>query len=324
MLSRVADSIFWMSRYVERAENVARFIDVNWNLLLDSGSTQDEQWQPLINATGDEEAFAKRYTSGTRENVIRFLTFDTENPNSIICCVRAARENARTVRDVISPEMWEQMNSFHLMLKDAATDSKAFDSPHEFFSQVKMASHLFLGMTDTTMGHGESWNFYRLGQLLERCDKTSRILDVKYYMLHSSSTDSDADGIQWAAVLKSASGLEMYRKRHRRIVPERVVEFLLFDPEFPRAAFFCIKTANEALHAITNTPAGQSSCAAEEQLNRICADIQKTTAADVLISGLHQYVDSLQTKLNEVGVALHEGFFSTEDKPTQTQSQSQG
>src|SRR5258708_3448962 len=234
MLSRVAESIFWMSRYIERAENVARFIEVNWHLVLDSGTTEEEQWHALVGTTGDHEIFAKSYGVCTRENVIQFLTFDRANLNSITSCVRAARENARSVRDVISCEMWEQINSFYLMLNDAAASSKAADSPYDFFNQVKNASHLFLGVTDTTMSHGEGWNFCRLGHLLERCDKTSRILDVKYYMLRSRT--GDADGIQWAAVLKSASGLEMYRKRHRQITPERVVEFLLLDPELPRAA----------------------------------------------------------------------------------------
>ncbi len=135
MLSRVADSIYWMSRYVERAENVARFVDVNLNLMLDSPSGADQQWQPLVNITGDHADFNKRYPVGaTQQNVLQFLTFDRNNPNSIISCLRAARENARSVREIISSEMWLQLNTFYLMVNSAATSGKGFESPHDFFN----------------------------------------------------------------------------------------------------------------------------------------------------------------------------------------------
>ncbi len=331
MLSRVADSIFWMNRYIERAENVARFIDVNWHLMLDSdGSAADDQWLALVNTTGDHAEFAKHYDKVTRDNVIKFLSFDENNGNSILRCVRAARENARTVRDVISSEMWEQINTFHLMVREASASGKALESPHEFFNQVKNASHLFLGITDTTMSHGEGWNFARLGQMIERCDKTSRILDVKYNMLNARNT-ADADAIQWAAILKSASALEMYRKTHRRITPERVVEFLMFDFEFPRAVLFCLAAADHALHSITHTPQGQAKMPAEQLMSELYRDLTTTTVSDVLASGLHQYVDALQTRLNQVGIAIDNDFFSSEEtlpvkKSTQilTQTQTQG
>src|SRR5581483_1517949 len=188
MLSRVAESIYWMSRYVERAENVARFIDVNLNLMLDS-SSEGQQWQPLVNITGDDETFGKRYSEPTEQNVIQFLTFDKENPNSIISCLRAARENARSVREIISSEMWLQLNQFYLHVNSAAATGKLVDSPHDFFSEVKLASHLFTGITDATMTHGEGWHFSQLGRMLERADKTSRILDVKYFILLRSLAD---------------------------------------------------------------------------------------------------------------------------------------
>src|SRR5271165_2026863 len=162
MLSRVADSIYWMSRYVERAENVARFVDVNLNLMLDGPSGSDQQWQPLVSISGDDEDFEKRYHEPTQHNVIQFLTCDRDNPNSIISCLRAARENARSVREVISSEMWLQLNSFYLMVNAAASSGKGFESPHEFFSEVKLSSHMFTGITDATMTHGEGWHFCRL------------------------------------------------------------------------------------------------------------------------------------------------------------------
>ena len=154
MLSRVAESIHWMSRYIERAENVARFIDVNLNLMLDLPVGSAQQWQPLIDISGDTEDFEKRFGSATPGNVIEFLTFDTENVNSIFSCVRAARENARSVREIISSEMWEQINQTYLMVSAAAAQRSTLDL-QELFASVKMASHLFAGVTDATMTHGE-------------------------------------------------------------------------------------------------------------------------------------------------------------------------
>src|SRR6266851_6271298 len=242
MLSRVADSIYWMSRYVERAENVARFIEVNLQLMLDAPSGEDQQWEPLVNTTGDGEAFTKRYGEATQQNVIQFLTFDAENPNSILSCVRAARENARSVREIISSEMWEQLNEFYLLVNSAAANVGSLRDPHELFASVKMSSHQLAGVTDATMTHNEGWHFSRLGRQLERADKTSRIVDVKYFLLLPTVADvgTTSDDIQWAAVLRSASAFEMYRKRHGRISPDRIAEFLLLDRDFPRAIHYCL------------------------------------------------------------------------------------
>ncbi len=235
MLARVAESIYWMSRYIERAENVARFIEVNLNLMLDLPLGSAQQWKPLVETTGDAAEFKKRYGEATQQNVIQFLTFDLENGNSIRACLRAARENARSVREIISSEMWEQVNQFYLMVN--AADAASRTDPQELFASVRMAGHLFGGVTDATMTHNEGWNFCRLGRMLERADKTSRILDVKYFLLLPTAADvgTTSDDIQWAAVLRSASAFEMYRKAHGRITPDRVAEFLLFEKEFPRA-----------------------------------------------------------------------------------------
>ena len=225
MLSRVADSIYWMSRYVERAENVARFIDVNLHLSLDVGPQMERQWDPLIYTTGDHAVFYERYGVATQENVVRFLTFDDANSNSILSCLRSARENARTVREMLSSQMWEELNKFYLLLHSVNPDS-VLASPFEFFSQIKLASYVLEGVTEATMSHGEAWHFRRLGRLLERADKTSRILDVKYFLLLPSAADvgTPLDTNQWGALLKSASALEMYRKRYGRITPEQVAE----------------------------------------------------------------------------------------------------
>ncbi|MEM0980974.1 MAG: alpha-E domain-containing protein, partial [Cyanobacteria bacterium P01_H01_bin.58] len=208
MLSRVAESIYWLNRYVERAENVARFVDVNLHLLLDTsleGSTQ--QWEPLVVTTGDGELFQERYGTATAKNVLQFLTFDAAYPNSILSCVRAARENSRSIREIISSEMWEQINSFYLWVQEAAQGEADEDHLLNFYQEVKMASHLFAGVMDATMAHNEGWHFGHLGRLLERADKTARILDVKYYILLPSVHDvgTPLDSLQWIALLKSAS-----------------------------------------------------------------------------------------------------------------------
>src|SRR5690348_6999022 len=139
MLSRVADSIYWMSRYAERAENVARFIEVNLQLMLDAPAGEGQQWEPLVSTTGDHAAFQKRFGEASQQNVIHFLTFDTENPNSILSCVRAARENARTIREIISSEMWLQLNQFYWMVTAAAEKTSLEANPHQFFTEVKNA-----------------------------------------------------------------------------------------------------------------------------------------------------------------------------------------
>ena len=333
MLSRVADALYWMSRYVERAENVARFIDVNFHMILDGSTGQGEEWTPLVYTTGDHEDFEKRYESPTREKVVHFLTFDLDNPNSILSCVRAARETARTIRDVITSDMWEQMNSFYLMMNDAHAVHRATESPYDFFSQVKQSSQSFVGITDLTLSHGEAWNFCRIGRLMERTDKTTRLLDVKYYLLKTLNTtapqDASQDVMQWSAVLKSASALEMYRKKHRKICSEEVVEFLLTDREFPRSALYCLNSADEALHAVTGTPRGSYKGAAEKELGRLCAEIAYSDLNEILKSELHLYLDSFQTRLNVIGDAIHETFFSlkaektSSPQPTQTQTQTQ-
>jgi uncharacterized alpha-E superfamily protein len=313
MLSRVAEAIFWMSRYIERAENVARFIDVNLHLILDLPVGSAEQWEPLVITSGDQEQFAARYATGaTKENVIQFLAFDTENPNAIISCLRAVRENARSVREIISSEMWEQVNTLYLMVNTPDSARRAGESPHEFFTEIKMASHLFAGLTETTMSHGEPWHFCRLGRLLERADKTTRLLDVKYFFLLPRPTDvgTPFDDIQWSAVLRSASAFEMYRKRHGRIAPDRIVDFLLLDREFPRAVHYCLIKAEESLHAISGTPIGTFRNPAEQRLGQLRSELGYARVDDILTGGLHEFLDALQVKLNLVGDAIFETFFA--------------
>ena len=312
MLSRVAESVYWMSRYVERAENVARFIGVNVQLTLDAPSESDQQWLPLVNTSGDHEDFAKRYGSPTQENVLHFLMMDPKNPNSILSCLRAARENARTVREIISSEMWLQLNKFYLLMNANAADPRCLESPQELLEEVKLASHLFSGITDATMTHGEPWHFCRLAQMLERADKTSRILDVKYFILLRTVEDigTPFDDIQWAAVLRSASAFEMYRKCHGRISPRSVVEFLLLDREFPRAIQFCLTAARDSLHAISGTALGTFRYPSERLLGQLCSDLSFAGVDEIIDGGLHEYLDDLQGSVNQIGSKIHETFFA--------------
>ncbi len=310
MLSRVADSIYWMSRYVERAENLARFADVTFNLMLDLPHHSREQWQPLVSTTGDHEWYAEHYGPATRENVIRFLTFDPDYPNSILSCLRSAREAARSTRETISSEMWEHVNSFYFMVMDAALNREILMSPQDFFHNVKMLSHQFQGVTDATMSHGEGWHFANMGRLLERADKTSRILDVKYYLLLPELSDvgTPIDDLQWSSVLRSVSGFEMFRKRHHGITPDRVAGYLILDRLFPRAIMYCVNSADESLHAISGSPLGTFWNHAEKCMGQLRSELAYTNVTDIIRQGLHEFLDSFQTKLNRVGTAVYETF----------------
>jgi len=336
MLSRVADSIFWMSRYIERAENVARFIHVNLKLAIDLGPTTAGQWAPLVYTTGDQDGFKERYDTPSQHDVIQFLAFDPENPNSIISCLRAARENARTVREMISSLMWEELNKFSLNVRAATSDQNVLDNPFDFLQQVILSSHLMDGITDATMSHNEAWHFFCMGRLLERADKTSRILDVKYFILLPSVGDigTAIDTIQWSALLESASALEMYRKRHGRITPANVADFLILDREFPRAMHFCLIQAEESLTAITGNRGGRIYTSAEQKLGRLRSELNYARIDEVIHAGLHEFIDQFQVRLNDVGEAISETFFAPQaigtsaatistPPPSQTQSQTQ-
>jgi uncharacterized alpha-E superfamily protein len=314
MISRVADAVYWMSRYVERAENVARFVDVNQYLTLDLTveGEDDGQWTPMLEVTGDRAAFEKRYPTPDQENVIRFLAFDLNNPNSIFSCIRAARDNARTVREAISSELWRQINQMYHAIRVASNDPACLVEPHKFLEAVKEGCHQVTGISEATMAHDEAWHFARVGRMLERADKTSRILDVKYFLLLPGIDyiGTPYDKIQWAAVLKSASALEMYRKKYRRIGPKQIGQFLVFDTSFPRSIRYCLGAASQSLHMISGTPASSFSNRAERRLGRLCADIDFADIDEVFEIGMHQYLDNIQMRLNDIGESIFTTYFS--------------
>jgi uncharacterized alpha-E superfamily protein len=312
MLCRVADSVYWAARYIERAENVARFIDVNYNLTLGDGETLGNRWDPLVYTTGDHEAFAERFGKATRENVLQFLLFDEKNPNSILSCVSQARENSRTIREVIPSVVWEQLNKFSFMVRAAAKQRATMEQPQEFCERVRLASHLLLGATDSTMSQGEAWHFSRIGRFIERADKTSRIVDVQYFILlpNAQSVGTALDVVRWSALLKSASALVMYRRQHGKIVPNRVADFLILDRQFPRAVHYCLMHAMDSLRCITGSPPGTFCNLSEQLMGRLCSSMDYTSIENVIEQGMHEYIDNFQRKLNQVGGAISKDFLS--------------
>lgn len=312
MLSRVANAVYWMARYVERGENIARFFDVNLHLTLDMPGTATQQWEPLVTTTGDREVFRANYGEASLDTVMEFLVFDPGNPNSVLSCLAQARENARFVREIISTEMWEQVNSMYLHVKSDEARAKALDEPYVFFRRLRMSSHLFVGVTDTTMSHNEAWHFCRLGRKFERADKTSRILDVKYFMLLPKPTyvGMTYDDLHWASLLRSASALEMYRQKHGGIAPADVVDFLLLDRDFPRSICHCLLASLDSMRVITGSPHGQYRNEAERRLGQLCAQLEYSNVEDIIESGLHEFLDSFQQSLNEVGREIYDAFFA--------------
>lgn len=312
MLSRVADAIYWASRYVERAENVARFINVNLDLMLDSASVERHSWAPLVATTGDKELYDDRYDDSSPGNVAHFLSFDRSYPNSIISSVRAARENARTVRDVISREMWEQINALYLMVMEASQRKSEPDDLAGFYDQVKLAGTNYAGATDATLTHGEAWHFSRLGRMLERADKTSRILDVRSFILMPVFSDSgtSVDEVGWTALLNSASALQMYRQLYHSISPQNVASFLLLDANFPRSIRHCLHRAQQSLHGITGTPKGGYRTEDERLVGLLRSSLDYAEIETIMAVGLHNYLDELQTNLNSAGAAIRQHFFT--------------
>jgi len=244
--------------------------------------------------------------------VLDFLTFDEANPNSVASCVKRARENARSVREIISSEMWEEVNRFYLFVWDPAARGRARSDANAFFEEIRRASHMIEGTKNETMEHGEAWHFTRMGRYLERADQTTRILDVKYFLLLPSSADvgKPVDDLQWSALLRSASAYEAYRRTHGRVAAADVTKFLLLDRNFPRSVHHCVSAARRSLHTLTGTPIRQFANAAERSLGRLSSELDYTDVAEVIGAGLHEFLDTLQDKLNGIGSEITSTFFT--------------
>jgi|ERR1700677_3588465 uncharacterized alpha-E superfamily protein len=316
MLSRVANCLYWMSRYIERAENIARIVDVNLQLLLDLRNLNDERlaehWMPIVQSTGDEAAFHELHQKATGQSVTEFLVFQADNPNSIVSSICQARENARMVRDQITIEFWEELNRLYLFIRSPEARKVWRQSPSEFFQQIKAASLYLMGIGYATILQNEGWWFAQAGKFLERGDKTSRILDVRYQTLPEKGapvTISQAEALGWSAVLRSCSAWDAFKSlRGAEVHPRFVAEFLLLNEDFPRSARFCVSELNRALRHISGVPNGKFCNDAEKLAGRLVAELQFSTVDDIFEQGLHFYLDQFQAKLNSIGNALFDAY----------------
>lgn len=322
MLSRVAQSIYWMQRYRERAENVARLAGVNLHLSIDAPGDEGLQWQPVVTATGDWDLYREHYGEATEQNALHFLTFDARNPNSILNCLYKSRENARSIRPIITSEMWQELNTIYLYIQKASKSSQNHPPSQEFFETIRKSCQLLTGITDTTLSHGEAWHFARLGNLIERADQTSRILDVKYFMLLPSPeyVGTAFDDIQWAALLKSAGALEMYRRIHHSIHHASVAEFLILNRQFPRAIYSCLWRAEESMRRLLE---GQvEGCEPYAKIAALCDEFSKMKIYEIIKKGMHEFLDEIQARIIDVNDSIYTAFFSMAPAPSrETQSE---
>jgi uncharacterized alpha-E superfamily protein len=315
MLSRVADALFWMSRYLERAEHVARLLDVCFHLELDLrgvlSGPYELHWTSLAVILQQVVPSAKGAGPSPQAAISQWLTFDRENPTSITSCVARARSNARSIRGTISSEMWRELNKLHWQLTDPEFAERARESPHEFYQAVESGSALFQGVCDATLTHDEGWQFIQLGKFLERADKTLRILDVQYHLLHDLADPAHLplSNLQWTRVLRSCRAYQAYQRLHvGRVDPERVVEFLLLEPQSPRSVRFALERAAEALAAIEGpAPAGACSKPARA-LGRVLSDLKFGDMEQVLEGGLHAFLGGALEQCARVGRAVTEQY----------------
>jgi len=314
MLSRVADSLYWMSRYMERAENISRILDVNLQYMLDlprrDQTNPKTLWGPVLNSTGDERDFRKYYDETNSNTVIEFLTLHKENTNSILNCVTSARENARHVREQISDEMWEEINRFYLSLRGITMGRIRRMGAHEFSNRVREANHLFQGITDATMPHNQGWEFIQTGKYIERADKTTRIVDANLDVFapcyEEQQQNRAVDTLKLAAILRSCSAHTAYRRVYvADLEPEKVVEFLVLGQSFPRSIRFCAEALHAALRRINGSTGDRFTNVSEKLAGQLDAELHFSSQEDVLAPGLHLSMDAIQTKLNQIDEAIY-------------------
>lgn len=308
MLSRVAEQLYWFARYIERAENTARMINVNTNLLLDLPRTREFGWEPLIKISGDEELFAELYDTPDERDVIKFLASDTRNPSSILSCLFYARENLRTTRDIVPREAWELVNDLSLFIKNDTTNNLSRRRRYSFLKTIIGGSHQITGLLSGTMNHDQGYDFVRIGRNLERADMTTRLVDVR-----SDDLLLDHEGltpytnIQWVSVLKSLTAYQMYRQYMKlRVRGAQVLQFLLQTEEFPRSFAHCLLHVQLCLE---NLPECDSLLRQVMSLRRNIKDadvVDLATAGE----GLHSYIDSLQAQLAGLHDAISARYFS--------------
>jgi uncharacterized alpha-E superfamily protein len=311
MLSRVADSLYWMSRYLERAEHSARLIDTHLNLMLDmSADSADRRWLRVLSCLPIQ---SKGEPPTETQDIIRELTFSTRNRSSIVSCISTARENARQVREQVSSEMWTQLNRLFHEVKRAGSEDLGEVQPLEFLNAVKDGSMLFQGITDSTMNHGEGWQFIRLGRCMERAVATATVLDAHFreFLRPPDALGEAADPLEWVGLLKCCTAFEAYCKVYTaKLSPSRIAEFLLLNAEFPHSARFCVDRVLSALTAIEESTYRRRGESVRRLAGRLRANLEFSQIDEILTAGLHPYLVSIQKECANIHSAIHEVYIA--------------
>ena len=323
LLARYADCIFWLARYVERAENLARILDVNETFSRDSRGGQN--WRSIVQLNSDEERFFATHDAAASHNVVNFYVIDGDNPTSIVSTIRYARENARTLRPLISTEMWVQLNVFYNRLAELSAEDLAPGNLAALFAMIKEACQTHTGITEGTFFRDQGWYFYQIGRYIERADQTTRLLDIKYHLLLPSPSDvgSPVDVSQWNALLRSAAGYHAYRRLHAAsTTPARVAGFMLLNNAFPRSVHHCVREVGRLLGEVKSHHALRNGNDAAEELDRLQAVLGTFEISMILASGLHEFLDSIQRQLMAVTRELSIAFFGYTPEAPQAQTAS--
>lgn len=314
MLSRVADSLYWMSRYLERAEHTARLIDLNLHQMLDQSPVSVEtRWERLLRSL--HVPSAAELASRDAYEITNALTFDPANQASIVSYISLARDNARQVREQISSEMWEQLNGLRLQVKRTNMEEIWRDEPHQFFQAVKNGSHLFLGITEATMSHGEGWQFIQLGRYIERAGATAALLDTYLtpLLLETQQRVSDPlDYLELVAVLKSCTAFEAYCQVYTaHFQPHTVADFLLLNAECPRSVRFAVDAVQSALQNISQTTAGAGKPGRAERLaGRLGATLEYGQVDEIVADNFHSFLEDVQRLCGQVHTAISQTYIS--------------
>src|SRR5574343_75237 len=309
MLSRTADHLFSMARYMERAENTARILDVTYRLSLlpQNGEEVEVMWAGMLKIMELQDTFLAKHPAYTTEAVLEFMIFDRDNPGSIYRCLRATRENAHTVRGTLTSELWETSNATWLKMRDFSFPKMMESGPGAFFEWVKYRSHLSRGVTIGTMLQDEALRFIRLGTFLERADNTARILEVKYLnLLPGAEGDAEtADYYQWSALLRSGSAFEVDRKVYRDAInPDRVAELLILNKDMPRSLHFCLNSVIKNLELVANCQSGETA----RQAGLLHARLHYGRIGDILEQGLHEWLEDFMDRIYELGNGISRDF----------------
>jgi uncharacterized alpha-E superfamily protein len=297
---------------MERAEDTARILDVNYHMMIEQSSQAYRlRWDPLVAISGEQERFDAAYEQATPRNVFEFLAFSPSNPSSIVQCITSARENARTIRDRISRELWEDINTLYHEVNRYNPDEEMAMGPHRFCNAIRFGSHSFHGVADDTLPHDEGWDFLQAGRALERAEMIARIVDVEYHKLVEVSASADAAGThQWMAVLKSVAAYEFYRRQyHSRIEPEKVAELLVLNPYHPRSIRFNIATLQQSLRAISGTAPGSFANEAERLTGKLHESLMYDLIGDIFACGLHNCLADVQKACRAIGEHIARTYF---------------